>query len=176
MKKLHLFLLGLVFGAIPTAFAATMAFSDVDENAWYHDAVSSLYDRGTVEGYTDNTYRPDNPVNRAEMALMLEREMNFNLAYDLAHGMVIWANNQSPAQEVTINGTPIIGSTGNAGGYSDATIKEENIPVLAEMIEGQTLQHISFCQESLETGLASIEYACDFLGEIELSDTEFGDM
>ena len=176
MKKLYLFTLGLIVGAVPTALAASMAFSDVAENAWYYDAVSNLYDRGTVEGYDDDTFRPGNTVNRAELAVMMEREMNFNLAYDLAHALVVWANQESPAQEITINGIQIIGSTANAGGYSDATIKEENLPVFAEMLEGQSLRQISYCQEALETRLASIEFACDFLGEIELSDTEFGDM
>lgn len=169
-----MFLIGLVAGVVPTAFAASMTFSDVPESVWYYDSVSSLYDRGIVEGYTDNTYRPDNPINRAEMAVILEREMNFNLAYDLAHAMVVWANNESPAQEIVINGIQIVGSDANAGGYSDATIREENIPVLAEMLEGQTLQHISFCQESFETNITRVDYACGSLGEIEFSDTEFG--
>jgi hypothetical protein len=173
MKKLHIFLLGLVFGAIPTAFAAGIV-SDISEDAWYYDSVMSLYDRGIVNGYPDNTYRPANDINRAEMAVILEREINFNAAYDLSHAMVVWSNNQGPAQEISINGTQIIGSSANGGGYSDATIREDNIPALAVMLAGKDFQDISFCQQALETEIWTIDYACEFLGEIALSDTEFG--
>jgi hypothetical protein len=176
MKKLPIFLLGLLLGTIPTAFAVSMTFSDVSEDAWYYTSVSSLYNSGIVEGYTDNTYRPENSVNRAEMAVMLDKQMNLNFAYDLAHAMVVWSNNRSTNQEIKINGVQIIGSSANAGGYSDATIEEGNIPALAEMLQGQTLEHISSCQEALEAQFWTIDDHCGFLGEIELSDTEFGTM
>lgn len=36
-------------------------------------AVQNLQKTGIVEGYNDGTYRPGNNVNRAEMAVMLDR-------------------------------------------------------------------------------------------------------
>lgn len=51
---------------LPTAAAAT--FSDVPMNAWYFDYVMDLVDMGIVSGNPDGTFRPDNSLNRAEMA------------------------------------------------------------------------------------------------------------
>ncbi len=180
MKKSSLLILGVLLGAIPTALAAAV-FSDVSEDAWYETSVVSLFDRGVIEGYSDNTYRPDNSVNRAEMAVMLDRSMNLLLAYDLAQSMVAWSNEQNPPQEITINGMKIVGSTANSGGYSPASLSPEqsnaddgNIEALANMLYGENLHDLALCQESFSGGIIGISYACDFLGEIELNDTEFG--
>lgn len=77
MKKLSLFLLGLLAGVVPTAFAASTLFSDVDDTAWYFDAIENLEELEIVEGYEDDTYRPSNNVNRAELAVMLDRMISY---------------------------------------------------------------------------------------------------
>jgi len=51
--------------ALPTAAAQ---FSDVPMDAWYYDYVMNLVDMGIVDGNPDGTFRPDNSLNRAEMA------------------------------------------------------------------------------------------------------------
>lgn len=76
MKKLPLFLLGILAGVIPTAFAATV-FTDVDESAWYAEAVQSLTDKGIIRGYEDGTYKPSDNVNRAELAVTLDRLIDY---------------------------------------------------------------------------------------------------
>jgi len=73
MKKISIFLMGLIAGVVPTAFASSLIFSDVSEGDWYYSAVNNLSDMGIVEGYEDGTYRPSNDVNRAEMAVILDR-------------------------------------------------------------------------------------------------------
>lgn len=50
---------------LPTASAA---FSDVSMDNWAYDYIMDLVDMGIVEGNPDGTFRPDNSVNRAEMA------------------------------------------------------------------------------------------------------------
>ena len=73
MKKLPWVLLGVAITAIPTAIAATVMFSDISEDDWYYEAVQNLQELGIVEGYEDGTYQAENDVNRAEMAVMLDR-------------------------------------------------------------------------------------------------------
>jgi len=74
MKKIILALVvGVMIGAIPSVFAIAKLFSDVDQNQWYSDAVYSLTENGIIEGYDDDTFRPSNSVNRAELAVMLDR-------------------------------------------------------------------------------------------------------
>lgn len=72
MKKLPLFLLGLLAGIVPTAFAVTV-FTDVEESAWYAEAVQSLTEKGIIKGYEDGTFKPSDNVNRAELAVTLDR-------------------------------------------------------------------------------------------------------
>lgn len=41
-------------------------FNDIDENAWYAKYVRKAKQQGWIEGYTDNTFRPEQPINKAE--------------------------------------------------------------------------------------------------------------
>jgi uncharacterized protein YkwD len=41
-------------------------FSDIDENAWYAKYVRKARQEGWIEGYSDNTFRPAQPINKAE--------------------------------------------------------------------------------------------------------------
>ena len=55
-----------VIGSMTIASAESVSFADVDLSHDYYDAISYLQEEGTVEGYDDETYRPDNIINRAE--------------------------------------------------------------------------------------------------------------
>jgi hypothetical protein len=55
---------------LPKADAKTV-FSDVAANRWYADAVSRVAAKSIVRGYPDRTFRPDQPITRAEMAAMI---------------------------------------------------------------------------------------------------------
>jgi hypothetical protein len=48
-------------------------FSDVPQGPWYTPYVETLAAQGVTIGYVDGTYRPDNTVSRAEMAVFLVR-------------------------------------------------------------------------------------------------------
>ena len=54
----------------------TVTFSDVLPDHWAFDWVESLSYAGLTAGYPDGTYRPGNPVTRAEMAVFLLKGMN----------------------------------------------------------------------------------------------------
>lgn len=48
----------------------TTGFTDIT-NHRYHNAIQYVQTQGIVEGYSDETYRPDNTINRAEFAKIL---------------------------------------------------------------------------------------------------------
>lgn len=75
-KTLTLILVGVLLGST-VVFAAVKMFSDVPSNAWYTDAVENLTEKGIIEGYPDGTYGPTNNVNRAELAVMLDRLIEY---------------------------------------------------------------------------------------------------
>ncbi|MCA9374404.1 S-layer homology domain-containing protein [Candidatus Peregrinibacteria bacterium] len=74
MKKIFLsFLIGLFSISIPAALALTTMYSDLFGDEWYANSVKDLTEEGIIKGYDDNTYRPNEMVNRAELAVMLDR-------------------------------------------------------------------------------------------------------
>lgn len=58
------------FGALPEG---ETAFSDCAEDAWYSHAMRALAAAGVVSGFPDGAFRPDEPVTRGQMAVMLAR-------------------------------------------------------------------------------------------------------
>jgi len=74
MRKVLSFVLvlSLVLGSFGMAFAAPL--SDVAGKD-FEEAVSVLTDLGVVSGYPDGTYKPDNIVTRAEMAVIVVRAL-----------------------------------------------------------------------------------------------------
>jgi len=59
----------------PRPFPRLAAFSDILEH-WARKDLNKLAQLGWVKGFQDGTYRPDNPVTRAELAGMLSRYLN----------------------------------------------------------------------------------------------------
>lgn len=46
-------------------------FSDVSPDTWYAPFVNASYSAGVINGYEDNTFRPDSKITRQELAKML---------------------------------------------------------------------------------------------------------
>ena len=61
----------ILAGAVIAVPMDAMAFSDVPESHYAHDAIMYLAERGILSGYSDNTFKPDNSVNRAEALKMI---------------------------------------------------------------------------------------------------------
>ncbi|MBD3330629.1 hypothetical protein GF354_03825 [Candidatus Peregrinibacteria bacterium] len=74
MKKILLSFLA-IFLLTPVTFAD---FSDVSENTIERTAIDWLENNGVINGYEDNTFRPNNYVNRAEFLKMLYLTLNFS--------------------------------------------------------------------------------------------------
>lgn len=53
--------------------AADTKFADVSANAWYSDAVRTAISYGWITGYSDNTFRPNNRITRAEVVTVTNR-------------------------------------------------------------------------------------------------------
>ena len=49
------------------------AFADVDEDAWFCNAVESLYEKDVINGDEVGYYRPDDYITRAELSVVLSR-------------------------------------------------------------------------------------------------------
>jgi hypothetical protein len=107
MLKQFLWFMGgaaLMLSTVAFALSPIPAFDDINGDEWYADPVYFLQERGIIEGYDDYTFRADNTVNRAEMAVMMERmyehldsriisvaqspdKVNIDLLYDVLDNM-----------------------------------------------------------------------------------------
>jgi hypothetical protein len=54
-----------------SAEAAAKDFKDVDKESYYYEAVMNLSSRGVINGFTDNTFRPNEQVTRAQAAAII---------------------------------------------------------------------------------------------------------
>ena len=45
-------------------------FSDIPQGAWYYTEVELCYNVGIISGYEDGTFKPDEPITRAEFAMI----------------------------------------------------------------------------------------------------------
>lgn len=81
MKKLAIIsALGIIltFSAMPYA-SAKSKFNDI-EGHWAENVITKWQDAGFVSGYPDGSFKPDNPVTRAELSRILSQ------AFDLDEG------------------------------------------------------------------------------------------
>lgn len=67
------------------AVEAASGFSDVPEEAWYHNAVTRAAAQGWVNGFKDGTFRPDSALSRAEAAVIVNRALNRAPDYETIH-------------------------------------------------------------------------------------------
>lgn len=54
-------------------------FSDVTEDKWFYEYVTSLASVGIIEGYEDGTFLPQNSITRAEFVKLLAATMKYEL-------------------------------------------------------------------------------------------------
>ena len=68
------------FAAIATRFdklsPVPIAFTDVANDYWAHDAIAAAYGKGWIAGYEDNTFRPAQNIKRSEVATLTNRVLN----------------------------------------------------------------------------------------------------
>lgn len=50
-------------------------FKDVPDTHWASKAINELADKGIINGYEDGTFRPNEPITRAEIATIITRVM-----------------------------------------------------------------------------------------------------
>lgn len=61
------------FGIVEST--TTKTFKDIDENAWYYNDVIKMIEYEIINGYDDNTFKPNNFVKRNEYAKMLVKSL-----------------------------------------------------------------------------------------------------
>ena len=103
-------------------------FSDVGLENWFYAAVETLYNAGILEGLADDSFRPNDPITREELAVFTARFGGMRsigtrqVFHDVHHGH--WS-------------TPYIHAAAEAGwvrGYPDGTFRLQQPIIRAEVV------------------------------------------
>ena len=100
-------------------------FTDMDANhLWSNRAVSTLYNAGILSGYPDGTFRPSEPITRAEFATIAAKfdELELGSASSFTDIFGHWAEKYITSSEIK----------GWIKGYPDMTFKPEQDITRAE--------------------------------------------
>jgi uncharacterized repeat protein (TIGR02543 family) len=76
----------------------SMPYSDVPSGHWASGYIVSAYNAGIILGYPDGTFRPENPISRAEAITIINRLLDRHVAAEeeLLPDMVTWRDNADP--------------------------------------------------------------------------------
>lgn len=103
-------------------------FSDVKESAWYYEPVRALARAGIVEGYSDGTFQPEDPITRAEFVAIMVRYC------ELAKGTGDTGFSDVASNHWAIGYIKAAKDTGYVKGYPDGTFRPENNLTRAETV------------------------------------------
>lgn len=73
-RVIILFLIGFTL-FISSAGATGKSFSDYQSGAFGYDEVTYLVDKGIIQGYEDQTFKPNRNINRGQTAVMFQRAL-----------------------------------------------------------------------------------------------------
>ncbi|MCF7836162.1 S-layer homology domain-containing protein [Candidatus Gracilibacteria bacterium] len=111
--------------------ALQRGLKDVDVNAWYAPFVADLVEKEVVAGYPDETYRPGNSLNRAEIAKIVVELFDLEVPTSVA---------TNPFPDVDKNAwfAPYVAAAKNAaavGGYPDGSFQPGGVVNRAEAMK-----------------------------------------
>ncbi len=106
-------------------------FSDVYSSDWYYSYISLAQDHDFINGYSDGTFKPNDPINRAEALVILMR-----IAGQTLYG---FTSSDIPFNDVNVGDwyayATVIGYQDSiVNGYSDGSFKPANNVSRAEVV------------------------------------------
>lgn len=123
--------LSLTFSSITYAQTVTIPFTDHEDHD-FQEAIEYLYSKGIIQGYPNNTFKPDNLITRAEL-LKIIIESNFNES-DYAEYTTDPCFPDIVAGEWYVKYVCFAKSRGIVQGYPDGTFKpEQNINLVESL-------------------------------------------
>ncbi|MEH1842585.1 MAG: S-layer homology domain-containing protein [Nostoc sp.] len=115
-----------------------IAFNDVPNNFWSRRFIDVLSSRGILKGFPDYSFRPNQPVNRAEFAAILQK------AFEQEPSKTAIAFQDVPAKFWANSAIDQAISTGFLKGYPKKTFKPQQnitrVQVLVALVSGLNLK------------------------------------
>jgi hypothetical protein len=127
---------------------AKMAFQDVPRDRWDYPFIEGLRSQQLIEGVSEDTFEPDRPITRAQMASLIDR------AFDLPSQATKMEFKDVPQDDPVASDIEKVTQKGFMKGYSrDSFRPQENIPryqVLVTLATGLNLKPTKDPQQTLK--------------------------
>lgn len=132
--------LSLSGGASLAALNPAAPYKDVPSNNWASKYVGYLSNQNVVTGYPDNTFRPQQPVSRAEFAAMLAKSQHLNAQANAATRFrdVPQSHWASGVIQAAVNKGWLKGYPDNSFRPNQPISAAEMYAILAQLLPGQS--------------------------------------
>ncbi|GIQ71104.1 S-layer homology domain-containing protein [Xylanibacillus composti] len=136
----------LIVRALGLEEQGASAFADVPSTAWFAGAVGAAYEAGLVSGYEDGSFRPNQPITRQELAMLMDNALRFTGQPASGNGQL---NQFADREAIAAWAQGAVGRVAQAGitqGRGDNRFEPTAISNRAEaaaMIK-RLLQHVNF--------------------------------
>lgn len=134
----------LINNAIHTERRANLSFSDVNSKEWFYEEVQKSVASGFFSGYENNTFRPNNPIKREEVAKVVSSaittgEADGEGATKLTDYSTIqeWAK---PSVNAVYNKGYILGYPEGVYRPAKALTRAEAVKIIYEIIENENIE------------------------------------
>lgn len=107
-------------------------FTDVKSNEWYAEYISYLEKYGIIKGYSDNTFRPDEAVTRAEFVSMTVRY--YGLFDKVSYPANTTKYSDINGKHWAVKDISFAKNIGWLNGYADGTFRPDNNITRAEVV------------------------------------------
>lgn len=108
------------------------SFDDVSKNEWYYSYIGYLEKYGIINGYNDNTFKPNDSVTRAEFVAMTVRY--YDLFNDVSKGGYTVNYTDLEKSYWAYSDIAYAKHIGWLNGYADGTFKGDNAITRAEVV------------------------------------------
>ncbi|GLI09873.1 hypothetical protein YDYSG_59060 [Paenibacillus tyrfis] len=125
---------------------ANTYFTDINASAWYAGVVAAASKAGIINGYEDNTFRPDAQITREELAAMIIRSLSYaGVASDVSESnqaqllakfkdssKIVWAKKEIAA---AVNAGIINGLTDDTIGSAEKATRSQAATMLKRYLK-----------------------------------------
>lgn len=110
----------------------TNAFPDIKKKSWYSGYVGWALETGVVTGYPDGTFMPDKELSREEMAVAVERYINYLGVRMTSEGGMWKFNDQNKVGKWAVDSLAVLRNSGVVEGDQNGNFNPKNSITRAE--------------------------------------------